>query len=69
MQGLRQLQQKVDLVIDDGCICSKSAAKFLPQVEMRLRPGGLADQTSFSNRRHPSARTVPDAATGRQGMT
>ena len=71
MQGLRQLQQTVELVIDDGCICNKSAAKSLLQVEMRLRPGsaGLADRTLFFEPPAASARTVPEVATGRQSMT
>jgi hypothetical protein len=29
MQGLRQLQQTVEPMIDDGSICGKSAAKSL----------------------------------------
>jgi hypothetical protein len=71
MQGLRQPQQTVELVIDDGCICNKSAAKSLLQVEMRLRPGsaGLADRTLFFEPPAASARTVPQVVTGRQGMT
>jgi hypothetical protein len=61
MQGLRQLQQTVEPMIDDGSICSKSAAKSLLQVEIRLRPGsgGLADRTSFSNRRQPRRGPFP----------
>jgi hypothetical protein len=34
MQGSGSRNKTVELSIDDGCICSKSAAKTLLQVEM-----------------------------------